>query len=353
MGAIVAICISEKKGIAKRPVPEALCVAHYGLENDAHAGSPRRQVSLLSLERIEDFRRKGAVAPFGCFGENIVVRGVDFAALPIGTRFACGNILLELTQIGKECHSRCRIFDSMGECIMPGQGVFAVVLRGGIIRTGDEMTVLLPENHAGEAAECSGRHMAFSQEAIPSGSAQVLSGQRPDSDSACPRSYTAAVLTLSDKGAAGQRVDESGRTILSILETHGYHVARYAVLPDEQSAISAELARLADAGGIDLVLTTGGTGFSKRDVTPEATLAVVTRQCPGIPEAMRTFSLAITRRAMLTRAAAGIRGETLIVNLPGSPRAVEECLNYILDELKHGLDILTGRDAECARRPEQ
>jgi molybdenum cofactor synthesis domain-containing protein len=319
MGNIVAICVSEEKGTAKQPASEARCIENYGLENDAHAGQWRRQVSLLSLESIEEFRRRGAIAPFGCFGENLVVRGIDFASLPIGTRLACGEVLLEMSQIGKECRKPCRIFESMGECIMPVQGVFAVVLRGGIIRTRDEMIALPPEKHA-------------------------------DAPAGGKVAYAAAVLTLSDKGAAGQRADESGRTVVSILTSRGYRVVHHGILPDDLPAISAELARLADEGGINLILTTGGTGFSKRDVTPEATLQVVTRQCPGIPEAMRAFSLTITRRAMLTRAAAGIRGETLIVNLPGSPKAVSECLGHIMDELEHGLDILTGRDAECARQ---
>ncbi|MDR2745345.1 MAG: MOSC domain-containing protein, partial [Desulfovibrio sp.] len=131
MGEIVAICTSERKGIAKKPVKSALLMEGHGFENDAHAGDWHRQVSLIALERIEDFRSRGARAPFGCFGENLVVRGIDFSSLPPGTRFASGNALLELTQIGKECHTPCQIFHTMGECIMPTQGVFARVLRGG------------------------------------------------------------------------------------------------------------------------------------------------------------------------------------------------------------------------------
>jgi MOSC domain-containing protein YiiM len=142
MGKIVAICTSERKGTAKKVIYSGLLVENHGLENDAHAGDWHRQVSLLALERIEAFRSRGAIAPFGCFGENLVVRGIDFPAFPLGTRFTCGNALLELTQIGKECHTRCQIFYSMGECIMPSQGVFAKVLRGGIIRAGDELSVV-------------------------------------------------------------------------------------------------------------------------------------------------------------------------------------------------------------------
>ncbi len=141
MGTVVAICISEKKGTRKRAVPNATAVAEHGLENDAHAGSHHRQISLLSLEKIEDFRKRGAMVRFGDFGENIVGSGVDFAALPVGTRLSCGAAELEITQIGKECHTRCAIFQAMGDCIMPKQGIFAKVLRGGPIKEGDSLIV--------------------------------------------------------------------------------------------------------------------------------------------------------------------------------------------------------------------
>ena len=133
------------------------------------------------------------------------------------------------------------------------------------------------------------------------------------------------------------------------LEQHGYEIAKKVILPDDQQMLSEEMVAMSE-DNIQLVLTTGGTGFSKRDVTPEATKAVIEREVPGIPMAILQYSLTITERAMLSRAAAGIRGETLIINLPGSPKAVDEALNYILPSLKHGLDILLGNDAECARK---
>lgn len=149
MGAIIAICTSKKKGTAKKRVPSAMLIAHHGLENDAHAGPWHRQVSLLSHDKIKAFRARGAVAPYGCFGENLVVDDFDFAALPVGTRFAVGDALLEMTQIGKECHDRCQIYHTMGECIMPTQGVFARVLKGGEVREGDLMTMLAPPQSTG------------------------------------------------------------------------------------------------------------------------------------------------------------------------------------------------------------
>ena len=126
-------------------------------------------------------------------------------------------------------------------------------------------------------------------------------------------------------------------------------VKKYVILPDDRKLLADEMKRMADQEGIDLILTTGGTGFSQRDVTPEATRDVAERPVPGIPEAMRHLSLSITPRAMLSRAEAGIRGQTLIVNLPGSPKAISETLEYILPSVIHGLDILKGNDGECAR----
>lgn len=162
--------------------------------------------------------------------------------------------------------------------------------------------------------------------------------------------YRAGIITSSDKGAAGEREDLSGAVIKEILETAGYEVAGYKILPDEKEALKAEMIRLSDEVRCDLVITTGGTGFSPRDVTPEATLAVADRNAPGIAEAIRAYSMTVTKRAMLSRGASAIRGSTLIINLPGSPKAVRESLEYIMDTLPHGLEILSGRGGECARK---
>lgn len=164
------------------------------------------------------------------------------------------------------------------------------------------------------------------------------------------RKYKVGIVTLSDKGSRGEREDLSGPKIQELLPDDQYEVVSYRILPDDQPAIEKELCRLVDEEDCALVLTTGGTGFSVRDVTPEATLAVADRVAPGIAEAIRAYSLTITPRAMLSRAASAIRKQTLIVNLPGSSKAVEESLAYILSSLGHGLDILLGEDGECARK---
>lgn len=142
MGKIRAICLSEEKGTQKHPVRAAEFIADWGIKGDAHAGKWHRQVSLLSHDKIEDFRKKGADIDDGAFGENLVVDGFDFSSLPIGTRFRCKDVILEMTQIGKECHHGCVIFQQMGDCIMPREGVFAIVIHGGIIHAGDELEMI-------------------------------------------------------------------------------------------------------------------------------------------------------------------------------------------------------------------
>ena len=309
MGKVIAICTSPARGTQKKPVPSARFTVDWGIEGDAHGGRWHRQVSLLSADKIEAFNARGANVQPGAFGENLVVEGFDFRSLPVCTLLRCGSVLLEMTQIGKECHSHCEIYKKMGECIMPREGVFARVLVPGEIHVGDEM-VLEPRT--------------------------------------VPRPWQAAVVTLSDKGARGERKDESGPAIARRLEEAGYEVVEQLLLADEAGALRAQLIRLADQRQLDLILTTGGTGFGPRDITPEATLAVADRTAPGIAEAMRAASLAITPRAMLSRATAGIRGRTLIVNLPGSPKAARENLEAVLPTLAHGLEMLRGGPADCA-----
>jgi molybdenum cofactor synthesis domain-containing protein len=307
MGKVLAVCASPGKGTAKRDVGKAELIAGHGIASDAHADPWHRQVSLLSFNKIEDFRAKGAVVENGAFGENLVVEGIDFRKLPVGTVLECAGALLEITQIGKECHGHCAIYEAMGDCIMPREGAFAKVLRGGFISAGDEMKTVKKEN-------------------VP---------------------YKVWVITASDKGSRGEREDLSGPLIRGIAAEAGYIEAGRTLLSDDQPALERELKRICDEGLAELILTTGGTGFSPRDCAPEATAAVAERLAPGIAEAMRAGSMAVTKRAMLSRAVAAIRKSTLIINLPGSPKAAKENLELVLPELRHGLDILTCREGEC------
>ena len=311
MGKVIAVCTSDRKGIQKNDVQSAYFEKNWGLQNDAHAGKWHRQVSLLSADKIEAFRARGADVTPGAFGENLVVEGFDFRALPVGTLLRCGDVLLERTQIGKECHTHCAIYHKMGECIMPTEGVFARVLEPGTISVGDEMVIEKRKT---------------------------------------PRPWQAAVITLSDKGSRGERRDESGPAIVKRLEESGYEVVEQILLSDDPAALKNTLIRLCDQRQLDLILTTGGTGFGLRDTTPEATMAVAERNVPGIAEMMRAESMRITKHAMLSRAASVIRGKTLIINLPGSPRACMENMDVFMDTIPHGLGLLRNEVFDCARK---
>lgn len=157
-----------------------------------------------------------------------------------------------------------------------------------------------------------------------------------------------AIITASDKGFLGKREDTSAEVIRQIVTENGYTVISYKILPDDRELLSNEMKVICDTNLAELILTTGGTGFSNRDITPEATLDILERRADGIVEAMRQSSLKITKRAMLSRAVAGIRKQTVIINLPGSPKAVRENLEFIIDSLKHGIEILQGSVNECA-----
>lgn len=162
--------------------------------------------------------------------------------------------------------------------------------------------------------------------------------------------FKVAIVCMSDKGSKGEREDISTQVIEKIISENGYKITKKVLIPDDFQKIKDTLIEICDNNHTDLILTTGGTGFSKRDVTPEATEEIIEKRVPGIPEAIRAYSLTITKRAMLSRATAGIRKDTLIINMPGSPKAVEESLTYIISELKHGLEILVGSASECARK---
>lgn len=297
-GVVVAVCISDEKGTIKRDVGKATIVDGYGLENDAHGGPWHRQVSLLSEASIQKMADIGLDVFPGIFAENITVRGIDLPKLPVGIWLRIGEeVVLEITQIGKECHTGCAIFQQVGQCVMPKEGVFAKVIRGGEVKRGDVIRVGFP--------------------------------------------VRTAILTISDKGSRGERADASGDVIEDAVKSIGTVIDR-GLVPDDYDKIVSELKRMADDLDADLILTTGGTGLGPRDVTPEATQAVIYKAAPGIPHAMLQSGLAKTPHAMLSRATAGVRGKTLIVNLPGSPRAVKEGLDAILPALPHAVEVIRG-----------
>jgi len=303
---VITVNISSKKGVIKHPVPGGVRITELGIEGDAHAGDWHRQVSLLGQESIDKMTGRGAknLEP-GIFAENITTEGIDLFHLPLGTRLVIGEVELEVTQIGKECHTHCQVYHQVGMCVMPIEGIFARVIRPGFIKPGDEIS--------------------------------VLPGIR------------AAVITISDRGSAGEYEDRSGPALVKALEGKA-RVLRTEIIPDELKQIKAMLIDLCDSGDFELVFTTGGTGFAPRDVTPEATLAVIERETPGISEAIRQASLKITPRAMLSRAAAGIRKNTLIVNFPGSPKAAVESLESFLPVMTHAVEMMHGGDHVSAAK---
>lgn len=311
-GVIVAVCLSKEKGVSKTPVPRADLRAGYGFEGDAHAGEGHRQVSLLSRADIDVMRRQGLQLEHGSFGENLVVDGLDLSELGLGSRLRLGSTAeITVSQIGKVCHTPCAIYYQAGDCIMPRLGLFARCDRAGEISPGDEVVVL----------------ERVKRETIQ-----------------------AVVLTISDRCARGETEDTAGPAVARMLcDRLAVNIYRLAILPDERHRIENRLRHYSDGHSIDIVFTVGGTGFAPRDVTPEATRAVVERPAPGLDEAMRAASLGVTPHAMLSRGMSGIRGSTLIVNLPGSERAARENLEVILPAIPHAVEKLRGSTVDCGR----
>ena len=304
MGKVVSVNISEKKGTIKHPVEQIELRKGFGIEGDAHARDWHRQVSLLDLSSFDKMHNNASVElKPGIFAENITTEGVDLWHLPVGTRLEIGDTLLEITQIGKECHRHCQVFRQVGDCVMPREGIFAKVIMEGMIKAGQSIKI------------------------IPT--------------------LRVVILTVSDKGSTGERADLSGPALAEALEGKAT-VLIQDIVPDDFEQIKEKLIAYSEQG-LDLVFTTGGTGFAPRDNTPEATMAVVERPAPGIVEAIRAQSLKITPFAMLSRAAAGIRGKTLIINFPGSPKAALECLEVFLPVMNHAVETLRGDAYECAQ----
>ena len=311
---VKAVCISGAKGQPKIPVDSIELKTDYGISDDAHASADtHRQVSLLDETSIDIMRQKGYNAVDGDFGENIVTADLPINELGIGTLLQIGaEAQIQVSQIGKECHTPCAIGRRTGECIMPKEGLFTEVIKGGMVKANDEIKI------------------------VKSVSRSVIQ---------------AVVITVSDRCHAGTTRDESGPTICQMLINNlNANIAKQYIVPDERDDITRRLRQFsALERHIDLIFTTGGTGFAPRDVTPEATADIIERNAPGLVEAIRQASLAVTPHAMLSRAAAGIRNRTLIVNLPGSVKAVKESLEIILPVLPHAVELLRGTPVDCGR----
>ena len=311
MAKIEALCVSEKKGERKHPVESTVFRADHGIEGDAHAGNWHRQVSLLSMEDIDTVKNGGLPdIKQGDFAENIILSGLDLTALGLGSRIRLGdNVELSITQLGKVCHTPCRIYHLTGDCIMPRLGVFARVKSGGSVNVGD--------------------------------SAEVVKIVKPEQ-------FQAVVLTISDRCSRGEAEDTAGPAVCEKLKESLYaHIYCNEIIPDEQKDIESRLRHFCNGHTIDLIVTVGGTGFSPRDVTPEATKAVVERLTPGLDEAMRASSMLKSPHAMLSRGISGISGSTLMINLPGSKKAAVENLEAVLGGLGHGILKLRGDKSEC------
>jgi len=303
---IVSVNISGEKGTAKRPVSEAV-VDDRGIVGDAHAGPWHRQVSMLSVESIDRFSSEAnrRYAP-GDFAENITTRGIDLTAVALLDRFRVGEVGLEVTQIGKECHGDgCAVYKESGRCVMPKEGIFCRVLRGGTIRPGDSI-----------------RHL--------------------------PRPLRFRVITLSDRAHRGEYADRSGPRVKQLLEDFFLETPRHTqvettLLPDEPEQLRDELVRARESG-VDAVFTTGGTGVGPRDITPEVAADVCDKIIPGIMENIRVKYGSQKPNALLSRGIAGIAGKTQIYTLPGSVRAVEEYMGEILNTVEHIYLMIHGLD---------
>jgi molybdopterin adenylyltransferase len=310
LGTVKAVCTSKGKGGAKASVPEVRLLRGFGIEGDGHGGSWHRQLSLLASGNIAEMEAAGLSLAPGAFGENLVIETPHLRALKVGRRLRLGpEAVIQVTQKGKECHTPCEIFHTVGDCIMPREGYFARVLRSGPLRPGNTL-----------AADPEFERIRW------------------------------AVITSSDRAAGGSREDCSGPLLRRLLAESitGLELPG-AVLPDDRTLLGETIAELADREVADLVVTTGGTGLSPRDVTPEATRDVIDREVPGLAEEMRRAGRAVTPRAVLSRGICGQRGATLVINLSGSPKAAVEQLQAILPVLPHALEVASGIPLDCAR----
>lgn len=307
-GHLISVNLGKIRGVPKHPIEEGILSPKWGLKGDAHGGDWDGQISLFPVETLslvprairESFEENS-------YSENLTIEGISPEKLCRGTILSIGGAEIKILKIGKKSFEPP---ESGRPYIISREGRFGRVLRGGIVKPGDIVKIL-------------------------------------EVGSLEPAAPKVALITLSDKGAKGEREDISGRFLSWYATRLGARVLFSSIIPDEKQVIKETLIKGVDAK-VDLILTTGGTGLAPRDVTPEATLEVIDREVPGFAEAMRAESLKKTPHAMISRAVSGIAKRTLIINLPGSPKAVAECMEVVFPALRHAIDKLRGDPTECA-----
>lgn len=303
---IRSLNISEEKGTVKTPV-DSVVIDETGVQGDAHAGYWHRQVSLLGVESLkkaeEQNKRK---FNFGDFGENITTEGLELHKTNILDRFECSNVVLQVTQIGKKCHTGCEIMQQVGSCIMPVEGIFCRVLKTGQLNKGDKLTYI-------------------------------------------PKEIKVLVVTLSDRAAKGIYKDKSGPFAEKLVkeffgkENRPVNIEN-TIIPDDAEKLE-ELVLNAAKEKVDIIITTGGTGIGSRDITPDVVKKLLDKEIPGIMELIRTKYGSEKPNALLSRSVAGVIQKSLVYVLPGSVKAVKEYLDEITKTLEHSLRMINDIDS--------
>ena len=309
MSKIQAISVSDRKGVRKKNVDSAYLENDFGIKGDAHSGKWHRQVSLLAIESVKSMQEKGLDVKSGDFAENITTEGIDLLALPVGTKLDIGGVNLIISQLGKICHHRCAIYYQAGDCVMPKEGIFGVVRGEGEIKVGDAIKNL-------------GKN-----------------------------GFSVGIITLSDRASKGEYEDQTGADLEKyIQENMETSFIRRDIIADEKEQLNHLLKDFADTQQFDLIITNGSTGVSPRDIAPDVTLPLLERRLEGFDEAMRAASFQITKSAIVSRAVCGIRKESLIINLPGSPKGAIENLSVIMPAIAHTIKKIHGDKSDCATR---
>ncbi len=307
MAKIYKISVSDRKGVRKTNVDKAYFENDLGIKGDAHAGKWHRQVSLLALESVNKMVELGLNVKSGDFAENVTTEGLDLLSLPIGSELKIGDISLIISQIGKICHHRCAIYHQAGDCVMPKEGIFGVVRGSGELSIGDDIEVI---------------------------------GKK---------GFSVGIITLSDRASKGEYEDLTGPAIENyIKENLETSFIRKDIIADEKNLLDANLKDFSDTQKFDLIITNGSTGVSPRDIAPDVTLPLIERRLSGFEEAMRAESFKIIKTAIVSRAICGIRGSSLIINLPGSPKGAIENLSVIMPAIAHTIKKINGDKSDCA-----